>query len=249
MLAVLVTGLLAGCDAQPKLKQIENPIFSIRFGKTEPVRGRRRILSDALEFLKFRAARELDTPESSLLEDYRYSCAQAEALTGLEVDPDRNRSPAEAGFALDLAISRARENGGESFLISLGGDLFAAGLREPGSPWRIGLRIPGIPESPLLGSFPLSNRAFVSISRQEIGLADSPDQPTGAGIAAPTAFAAAILAQALLASGPGSFLPFLRGLPGIDAVVIYPDGTLLISPGIYDSFRLEQAGWDVLPYR
>ena len=46
------------------------------------------------------------------------------------------------GYAIDRAVAVLREQGVYDFLLNAGGDLYASGERQPGHPWRVGVKHP-----------------------------------------------------------------------------------------------------------
>jgi len=62
--------------------------------------------------------------------------------------PDGRRDPTGVtkGWAVDEALYMLRLAGARNVQVTAGGDLVAAGEPEPGRPWRIGIRHPGVPD-------------------------------------------------------------------------------------------------------
>lgn len=167
------------------------------------------------------------------------SCEELASFTGRAFDPLEPAAAIEAamGAALDLAAAEARRIGAKDFLLELGGGVYAAGLKAPGSPWRIAFRAEG--GKPAICSLPLRDRAM-AVARSD-GAAARGDAAAKAvfpgiesvAVLAPSALAAEVLARAFLALGPEEWRRLAGGLGGLDALFETEDGFLLASPGVY----------------
>jgi thiamine biosynthesis lipoprotein len=64
------------------------------------------------------------------------------------------------GFAVDRCVEMFRKSGLKNFLVQSGGDLYVAGEKAPGKPWRVGIRDPRGPEDAVFASFEIRDRSF-----------------------------------------------------------------------------------------
>ncbi len=64
------------------------------------------------------------------------------------------------GYAVDLAVATLRQAGARNFLVQAGGDLFAAGEKSPGQPWRVGVQDPRGERGSYFATLEVRDRAF-----------------------------------------------------------------------------------------
>ena len=64
------------------------------------------------------------------------------------------------GYAVDRCVAMFRARGLQNFLVQAGGDLYVAGEKAPGAPWRVGIRDPRGPETDSFASFSVRDRSF-----------------------------------------------------------------------------------------
>ena len=144
------------------------------------------------------------------------------------------------GMALDLAVESAREGGASSFLLELGGTIYAAGVKTSAAPWRVSIGNESTAKNSAICSIPLSDRALAAV--RAAGTGDIRE----VAVAAPSALAAEVFANVLLSLGPASWKRLLEGLPGFDAVFITVEGYILATSGIYPLLNLESKNHEVL---
>lgn len=151
------------------------------------------------------------------------------------------------GWALDRAAALLRERGFRDFLLQGGGQVYAAGTRADGSPWRVGIRDPRGPADDFFAIAPVSDVSLsTSGDYERFFFADGVrfhhilDPRTGMparGIRSATAVHAdATLADAmstaLVVLGPERGMALVQAVPGLDAVLVDSDGRVLASPAI-----------------
>lgn len=144
------------------------------------------------------------------------------------------------GMALDLAVESAREGGASSFLLELGGTIYAAGTKTSAAPWRVSVGNESTVKKSTICSIPLCDRALAAVEATGTG------EIREVAVAAPSALAAEVFADVLLGLGPASWKRLLTGMPGFDAVFITVDGYILASSGIYPFLNLESENYEVL---
>lgn len=152
------------------------------------------------------------------------------------------------GYIIDRGMDLLTRSGFSHALINAGGDVGIAGPKADGSPWRVGIRHPR--EGDLIAVIPLDRRGAVVTSGdyERFFEADGVryhhilDPGTGSParalvsvtVVAPTAVQADALSTALFVLGPQRALDLVESLPGVEAVLITPQGELLISSGLQD---------------
>ncbi len=154
------------------------------------------------------------------------------------------------GYAIDRAVSVLRENGFTDFIVDGGGDLFVAGEKQPGVPWRIGVQHPRERER-LLVSMPMRDAAVVTSGDYEryfdldgrryhhiLDLATGmpADKSVAVTVRASDATLADAVATAIFVLGPEDGMALANGMPGVDAAILTPDGRTLTTTGLAGHF-------------
>ena len=150
------------------------------------------------------------------------------------------------GFGVDEGVREVSNAGVRSALLEAGGDIFALGNRPDGKPWRIGVRNPKDPAE-LFAKISVSDRAVATsggyFQTRTVGgnlVSHIIDPATGksannllsATIVAPTAMAADALATAVMVMPRSRSRSLVESLADTDAVLVYSDESLFITPGI-----------------
>ncbi len=194
----------------------------------------------------------------------------------VQVDGNRVTLPA-AGMALDLggvakgaACGEAAEiyeaNGVESALLSIGGNVYARGVKPDGAPWVVGFRNPaaGEGEAGYIASFPLTNSTiavsggyeryfeengtrYIHILNPQTGRPAESDIASVGVVSEDGAFAD-MMSTALFVQGLGTALRQMEN--GLIAIVLDNDGNLYVSAQLEDGFQLktEAAGDHTVTY-
>ncbi len=165
--------------------------------------------------------------------------SQVRLPRGLVVDP----GGVGKGLAADMVVERLLREGAEGALVSIGGDLAAAGCPPDGEEWSIRVDDPWQPTEPLM--FLHIDRGGIATSStlsRRIGPAGSAhhliDPGTGrpaatdlatATVIAATAWRAEVLATATMLGGSENALAYFEG-QGVDGIAVGLDGTVLVSP-------------------
>jgi thiamine biosynthesis lipoprotein len=153
------------------------------------------------------------------------------------------------GYALDLAARALREAGVESFLISGGGQMMAAGMRD-GRPWRIGIRDPrgatddyfayvDVVDASTSTSgdyesfFVVDGVRYHHILDPRTGMpARPPDPLRSATVVSADATLADALSTALIVLGKSRALDLVEELAGVEAVLVDADARVHVSSGL-----------------
>jgi thiamine biosynthesis lipoprotein len=150
------------------------------------------------------------------------------------------------GYIVDEGVKQLQRAGFENVLLEAGGDLVAAGEKQPGQPWRIGIRSPRKESSGELVKLDLVDQALAtSGDYQQAFTADYEhhhiiDPRTGRSsaelasctLAAPTAAEADALATMAMVVGPDRTKQILQKLPGREAYLISKDLEVTKTPGL-----------------
>ena len=149
------------------------------------------------------------------------------------------------GYAVDLAIERARELGIKNILVSAGGDTRILGDRN-GRPWIIGVRHP-VDRNRVIAKIPLVNEAISTSGDYERYFDEDGvryhhiiDPKTGDSarlvhsvtIIGPVATDTDALSTSVFVLGPKKGLNLLNTLTRIEGIIVDADGNLLYSNGL-----------------
>jgi thiamine biosynthesis lipoprotein len=153
------------------------------------------------------------------------------------------------GYGVQAAVVAIRAAGLNDFIFKAGGDLFASGTKGDRE-WRVGIQDPRAPrESRIIFELPVHDQAFnTSGDYERFVIKDGVryhhilDARTGfparacrsVTILAPDAFLADTLDTAVFAAGPDLGLKMLKGLPGVEAVLVDAQNRVHVTPGLKD---------------
>ena len=155
------------------------------------------------------------------------------------------------GYAGELVAAELKSRGVRSALLDLGGNIEAVGMREDGTPWRVGLRNPF--GGALLGTVKVADAAVVTSAIDQRFFTDEAgnrywhilDPATGApaasGLASATVIAksggrADALSTALFVMGADRAAAFWRERQDFEMVLVGMDGHVWITEGLLDRF-------------
>ena len=157
------------------------------------------------------------------------------------------------GYASDKAAEILRENGIESALINLGGNIMTIGSNPgSGSPWRIGIRNPfSLDES--IGIIEVTDKAVVTSGSYERFFAAEDGQtyhhiidpatgaPARSGLVSATVVGDSgimcdALSTAVFVMGKDKALEYYREKGGFEMILVAENGEIFITEGIADSF-------------
>jgi len=149
------------------------------------------------------------------------------------------------GYAVDQGIHILLARGIRHALVNAGGDSRVIGDRR-GRPWMVGIQNPDHPDQ-IVTRFPLVNEAFSTSGDYERFFmqngvryhhiidphtGDSARKVRSATVIAPTATETDGLSKTAFVLGPQEALKIYDRLPGVDAILITPDGHILYTKGL-----------------
>jgi len=157
------------------------------------------------------------------------------------------------GYAADLAAKILQENGVESAILSLGGNIHTIGTRPDGTDWRVGIRAPW--EEEYLGVLEISDAAVVTSGGYENYFEDESGNiywhildpatgyPANSGLQAATIIGTEgrmcdALSTALFVMGAEQAELYWREYGGFDMLLVTDDNEILVTEGIADKFML-----------
>ncbi len=159
------------------------------------------------------------------------------------------------GYASDRAADVLRENGVDSAILSLGGNVYALGKRADGSNWSVGITDPD-DKSQILGTVNVSDKAVVTsggyqryFERDGKAYHHIIDPKTGksaqSGLSSVTVISqsgalADGLSTALFVMGLDKGIELWRESDSFDAVFVDNNGQIYITDGIRDAFKSER---------
>ena len=188
--------------------------------------------------------------------------ALTEHIDYTRVSLDGNRLTLPAGMELDLGavakgctgdllMSLFREEGVNSAIVELGGNVQALGAKPDGSPWRVALQAP---EGGYAGVLEITDKAVITSGGYQryfeqdgetyIHIIDpATGHPAQTGLASATIVADSGLrgdglSTALFVMGREKAEAFWRAHPDFDFILLSNDGTAVITEGLEDCFSL-----------
>lgn len=156
------------------------------------------------------------------------------------------------GYASDLAAQLLAENGINSAILSLGGNVMAVGAKPDGSNWRVGIKDPS-GNTDYIGVVEVNNKAVVTSGGYERYFTGDDGQvywhiidpstgyPAKTGLSSVTIIGDSgilcdALSTALFVMGADDALDFWRDNGGFEAIFIAEDGEIIITSGLKDVF-------------
>ncbi len=160
--------------------------------------------------------------------------AIAKTLPGLTLD----LASIAKGYGVDAVTDTLRREGFSDFLVEIGGEVFAAGFRKDGQPWRVGVNFPA-PDAPadqVFRAVPISNHAlatsgdyrnyFIQQGQRYSHIIDPrTGRPVTHGVVsvsiyAPNCTLADGLATGIMVMGAEAGLALLETLPSVEGFII-----------------------------
>jgi thiamine biosynthesis lipoprotein len=154
------------------------------------------------------------------------------------------------GFGVDAISRLVRESGFSNFIVEIGGEVFASGVRVDGKPWRVGINRPDENASPtaIYRALSLTDKALATsgdyrnfFEKNGVRYSHIIDPATGypvsngvvsTSVIADTCTEADGLATALMVMGPERGLALVNRLPGVECLIVVhgKDGSLINYP-------------------
>ncbi|MBR2088516.1 MAG: FAD:protein FMN transferase [Oscillospiraceae bacterium] len=193
----------------------------------------------------------------ALLQNVDYTKIRAEGQTiTLPQDMQIDLGALAKGYTSDEVIQIFRENGAESAIVSLGGNVQTLGRKPDGSQWRVGIVNPFVP-SENLGVLDIEDRAVITSGNYEryfeengvrywhiLDRADG--QPADNGLVSVTVVGSSglecdALSTALFVEGTERAAAHWRRDGGFDMLLVTDDGRLLLTEGLESAFTNQSA--------
>ncbi|HHP7234123.1 MAG TPA: FAD:protein FMN transferase [Desulfobacterales bacterium] len=168
----------------------------------------------------------------------RITLFEDRVLAKRDADVQLDLASIAKGYGVDQVAVLLKESGYKNFLVEIGGEVYAAGRRKDGGPWKIGVNRPeaDAPQDAVYRVAALSDRAmatsgdyrnFFEIAGRRYAHVIDPrtGRPVTNGVVSVTVTAdsctlADALATALMVMGPTQGLPMIESLPNVEALVI-----------------------------
>jgi thiamine biosynthesis lipoprotein len=162
------------------------------------------------------------------------------------------------GYAADEVAAILRSGGVKSAIVDLGGNILVVGSRPDGGKWRIGIQDPDKPRGEYLGIVEVSDSTVVTSGVYEryfikdgVRYHHILDPKTGApartGLLSTTIVTRQSMAADALAKvfvlGVERGMALVRSLPGVEAIFVTEDHTVIVSPGLAPIFRVTSAAY------
>lgn len=189
-----------------------------------------------------------------LLENVNYSAIQLDGNSisipeGYMID----LGAVAKGYTGDKVIAELRENGVESAIISLGGNVQSLGVKPDGSQWNVAVKNPFIPDSTMC-IVSVGEKAVITSGNYERfftgndgknywHIIDKSDgYPADNGLVSVTVIGDSgimcdALSTALFIAGTEQAQEYWRKNSGFDMILVTDDGRILYTDGIADSFK------------
>ena len=173
------------------------------------------------------------------------------ARTGMRIDP----GAIAKGYIGERVKALLLENGVQSALIDLGGNILAVGSRLDGKPFHVGLQKPDAPSGTVCAVLDAADVSVVTAGdyeryfeqdgvRYHHILDPATGEPARSGLSAATivaadSTAADALSTAVLILGAQKGLALVESLDGIECVLIGQDGTITVSSGLEGKVQIK----------
>lgn len=158
------------------------------------------------------------------------------------------------GYALDRAAEVLKEHEVSSALVNAGGDVLVVGEKELGKPWRIGVQDPRNPrevvavaalkDRVIMTSGDYERSFFKNGKRYHHILNPATGYPAEGAqsvtIVASSGLVAEPLGATVFVLGVDKGLKYIQSLPGVEALVIDPQGQIHMTPGARTLFELKR---------
>lgn len=158
------------------------------------------------------------------------------------------------GYTADVISNILTEEGVESAIINLGGNVFTHGKKVNGSDWNVGIQNPFSDRGDIIGSIKTSNKSIVTSGIYERYIEKdgikyhhilSPktgypydNEIAGITIISDTSVDGDALSTSVFAMGVDEGMKFVNSIDGIDAIFVTKDNKIYITDGIRSVFTL-----------
>lgn len=158
------------------------------------------------------------------------------------------------GYAADEVVEILGDEGVESAIIDLGGNIYAMGLKEGNKNWRIGIQNPFDDRGSVVGAVEISNKTVVTSGVYERYIEEDgvkyhhilnpktgypyDTEIQGVSIIADKSIDADSLSTLVFTKGIEEGLELVESLEGIDAIFVTNKKEVYISEGLRDNFKI-----------
>lgn len=165
------------------------------------------------------------------------------------------------GYTADVISELLTEEGVESAIINLGGNIFAHGKKPNGSDWRIGIQDPFTERGGIIGTITTNNKSVVTSGIYERYIEKdgikyhhilSPktgypyeNEISGITIVSDKSIDGDALSTSVFAMGVEEGMKFVNTIDGIDAIFITKDNKVYITDGLRDIFTLSNSDFSL----
>ena len=166
------------------------------------------------------------------------------------------------GYTADIISKMLTDNGVNSAIIDLGGNIFAHGQKPTGDAWKIGIQNPFSTRGEIVGAISVKNKSIVTsgiyerfievngvkyhhILNPQTGYPYENDI-AGITIISDKSTAGDALSTSVFALGVNEGMKFVEGLDGVDAIFVTKNNGIYLTSGIKDNFDLRDTNFKIM---
>ena len=166
------------------------------------------------------------------------------------------------GYTADIISKMLTDNGVNSAIIDLGGNIFAHGQKPTGDAWKIGIQNPFSTRGEIVGAISVKNKSIVTsgiyerfievngvkyhhILNPQTGYPYENDI-AGITIISDKSTAGDALSTSVFALGVNEGMKFVEGLDGVDAIFVTKNNGIYLTSGIKDNFDLRDTNFNIM---
>lgn len=166
------------------------------------------------------------------------------------------------GYTADVISSILTEEGVNSAIIDLGGNIFAHGSKLSGDSWRIGIQNPSSDRGEIIGALPVKNKSVVTSGIYERYIEQDgvkyhhilnpvtgypyDNDIAGVSIISDKSSTGDALSTTLFALGVEDGLKFIETLPDVDAIFITKNNEVYLTSGVKEIFELTDSTFKIM---
>lgn len=166
------------------------------------------------------------------------------------------------GYTADIISKMLTDNGVNSAIIDLGGNIFAHGQKPTGDAWKIGIQNPFSTRGEIVGAISVRNKSIVTsgiyerfievngvkyhhILNPQTGYPYENDI-AGITIISDKSTTGDALSTSVFALGVNEGMKFVEGLDGVDAIFVTKNNGIYLTSGIKDNFDLRDTNFKIM---
>lgn len=166
------------------------------------------------------------------------------------------------GYAADRTAEKLRAMGIERGIVNLGGNIFAMGSKEDGTPWKIGIQNPMSSRGEYLGiadavdqtivTSGIYERYFEKDGKRYHHILDTKtgypvdNELAGVSILTTSSIDADALSTTCFVLGPQKALEFVKNMPGVEVLFVTKDKKIIMTEGFKKVFTLTDKSFTVV---